>query len=158
MPTRPLSFEGSQGDTLSARLELPASGRPRAWALFAHCFTCSKNIRAAVQISRGPAARGIAVLRFDFTGLGESEGEFEDTNESVASMMRAFLVSIILIYVILGGLFRSFVQPLIVMFSVPFAGPNFPDDAASNGIPATLTQNTAIDFSMPPSWCSSGVM
>ena len=82
MPTRPLSFEGSQGNTLSARLELPASGRPRAWALFAHCFTCSKNIRAAVQISRGLAARGIAVLRFDFTGLGESEGEFEDTNFS----------------------------------------------------------------------------
>jgi multidrug efflux pump subunit AcrB len=48
-------------------------------------------------------------------------GEFEDTNESVASMVRAFMVSIILIYVILGGLFRSFVQPLIVMFSVPFA-------------------------------------
>ncbi len=82
MATRRIEFEGALGETLSARLELPASGRPRATALFAHCFTCSKNVRAAVQITRALARRGFAVLRFDFTGLGESEGDFADTNFS----------------------------------------------------------------------------
>lgn len=82
MSTQPFDFSGSSGLRLAARLELPASGRPRAWALFAHCFTCSKNIRAAVNISRGLASRGFGVLRFDFTGLGESEGDFADTNFS----------------------------------------------------------------------------
>ena len=74
-----VTFEGAHGDKLAARLEMPA-GPVRACALFAHCFTCSKDIFAAVRISRALAERGIAVLRFDFTGLGESEGEFADTN------------------------------------------------------------------------------
>jgi len=65
---------------LSARLELPLSGEPSAYALFAHCFTCSKNIRAAVHVTRALSARGYGVVRFDFTGLGESEGDFADTN------------------------------------------------------------------------------
>ena len=79
-----LTFQGAQGDTLAARLELPPSsqGEPKAYALFAHCFTCSKNLNAAVNISRALAEAGIAVLRFDFTGLGESEGDFADTNFS----------------------------------------------------------------------------
>ncbi|MER8125068.1 osmotically inducible protein C, partial [Acinetobacter baumannii] len=51
---------------------------PRAWAIFAHCFTCGKNSLAATRISRALAERGIATLRFDFTGLGESGGEFGD--------------------------------------------------------------------------------
>ena len=76
-----LTFEGAHGDTLAARLELPKS-EPKAYALFAHCFTCSKNLNAAVNISRALAEAGIAVLRFDFTGLGESEGDFADTNFS----------------------------------------------------------------------------
>lgn len=80
MPTERLTFEGASGARLSARLELPAGGRPHAMALFAHCFTCSKNLRAAVQITRGLADHGIGVLRFDFTGLGESEGDFEETD------------------------------------------------------------------------------
>ncbi|MEM7417020.1 MAG: alpha/beta fold hydrolase [Gemmatimonadota bacterium] len=82
MPTSTFEFTGSGGDRLSARIETPASGRPLAWALFAHCFTCSKNVRAAVHISRGLAQHGIGVLRFDFTGLGESEGDFANTNFS----------------------------------------------------------------------------
>jgi len=81
MVTERLTFPGANGAMLSARLELPDSA-PIAWALFAHCFTCSKNVRAAVAISRGLSARGIAVLRFDFTGLGESDGDFADTNFS----------------------------------------------------------------------------
>ena len=70
-----LTFEGAGGEMLAARLDLPA-GAPRAYALFAHCFTCSKDNFAAKRIASALAERGIAVLRFDFTGLGHSEGEF----------------------------------------------------------------------------------
>jgi putative redox protein len=80
MATERITFPGANGAQLSARLELPVSGRPRAWALFAHCFTCSKNVRAAVSITRALSRLGIGVVRFDFTGLGESEGDFADTN------------------------------------------------------------------------------
>ncbi len=76
-----LTFSGARGDTLAARLDLPES-KPTAFALFAHCFTCSKDIFAARRISRGLADRGIAVLRFDFTGLGASDGDFANTNFS----------------------------------------------------------------------------
>lgn len=77
--SRKVSFPSSQGHTLDARLELPA-GPIQAVALFAHCFTCGKDIRAAVRITRALAAHGIATLRFDFTGLGSSEGEFANTS------------------------------------------------------------------------------
>ncbi len=75
-------FPGSQGGTLVGRLEGPATGEPVAYALFAHCFTCSKDLRSAGGICRELTARGFGVLRFDFTGIGESEGEFADTNFS----------------------------------------------------------------------------
>jgi len=74
-------FIGSSGESLSALLDLP-DGEPAAFALFAHCFTCGKDIFAAARIAGGLAERGIAVLRFDFTGLGHSEGEFANTNFS----------------------------------------------------------------------------
>ena len=74
-------FPGGGGDDLAARLDKPA-GKPRAYALFAHCFTCSKDIFAASRIAGALTAHGIAVLRFDFTGLGASEGEFANTNFS----------------------------------------------------------------------------
>ncbi|MEC9373837.1 MAG: alpha/beta fold hydrolase [Planctomycetota bacterium] len=73
-----IEFEGSLGATLAARLDEPEGGAS-AYALFAHCFTCSKDIFAASRIARGLAERGMGVLRFDFTGLGHSEGEFENT-------------------------------------------------------------------------------
>ncbi|WP_227010648.1 bifunctional alpha/beta hydrolase/OsmC family protein [Pelagibius marinus] len=76
-----VTFTGAGGDTLAARLDLPR-GRPRAYALFAHCFTCNKDIFAAARIAGALAAQGIAVLRFDFTGLGASEGDFANTNFS----------------------------------------------------------------------------
>jgi putative redox protein len=76
-----LTFPGAEGAELAARLDLPA-GTPRAYALFAHCFTCTKDIFAAARIARGLAEQGIAVLRFDFTGLGHSQGEFANTNFS----------------------------------------------------------------------------
>src|SRR5262245_57249180 len=74
-----LTFAGSEGATLAGRLELP-DGEPVAYALFAHCFTCTKDIFAAGRIAETLAQRGIAVLRFDFTGLGASEGDFAHTN------------------------------------------------------------------------------
>jgi len=76
-----VSFTNDHGEQLAARLELPA-GQAKATALFAHCFTCSKDIFAASRISQGLAELGFAVLRFDFTGLGASEGEFANTNFS----------------------------------------------------------------------------
>src|SRR5690606_13576335 len=83
MESRRIEFDGSLGAKLSARLELPEGGMPpRAHTLFAHCFTCSKDTPAAVKISRALAAKGIATLRFDFTGLGGSGGDFASTNFS----------------------------------------------------------------------------
>lgn len=80
-PGRRISFAGSQGASLAARLDLP-DGPVHRHAVFAHCFTCSKDIRAAGRIAARLNADGIAVLRFDFTGLGASEGEFANTNFS----------------------------------------------------------------------------
>jgi len=77
-----LRFENPDGDALAARLDLPEGESPCAFALFAHCFTCSKDLRAVGAISRALNRHGIGVLRFDFTGLGESEGDFSDTNFS----------------------------------------------------------------------------
>ncbi len=77
-----LTFSNTQGQQLSARLDWPIDGKPLAYALFAHCFTCTKNLKAVGHISNALTAEGIAVLRFDFTGLGESEGDFADTNFS----------------------------------------------------------------------------
>lgn len=82
MQSKKLEFANAAGQKLSARLDLPVDGKPIAYALFAHCFTCSKNIKAIGHISRALTLERIAVLRFDFTGLGESEGEFADTNFS----------------------------------------------------------------------------
>lgn len=79
--SKKVEFKGAMGDTLAARLELP-QGKPRAYALFAHCFSCSKDVHAASRIARRLAQEGIAVLRFDFTGLGQSEGDFANTNFS----------------------------------------------------------------------------
>ncbi|MEZ5715902.1 MAG: bifunctional alpha/beta hydrolase/OsmC family protein [Paracoccaceae bacterium] len=79
MPTQKITFPGHDGLDLAARLDMPA-GPHLATALFAHCFTCSKDIPAARRIAQRLAAAGIAVLRFDFTGLGHSEGEFANTS------------------------------------------------------------------------------
>ncbi|MDA7963379.1 bifunctional alpha/beta hydrolase/OsmC family protein [Ruegeria sp.] len=78
MPTERIFFSGHDGSKLAARLDLP-DGPVLATALFAHCFTCSKDIPAARRVSARLAAMGIAVLRFDFTGLGHSGGEFANT-------------------------------------------------------------------------------
>jgi len=90
MATEKLTFEGHSGAILAARLDRP-DGPHLATALFAHCFTCSKDIPAARRIAARLSQAGIAVLRFDFTGLGHSEGEFENTHftSNVEDLRRA---------------------------------------------------------------------
>ncbi|MFK4497232.1 uncharacterized OsmC-like protein/fermentation-respiration switch protein FrsA (DUF1100 family) [Bradyrhizobium japonicum] len=90
MPTERFQFTGEGGHQLAAALELP-DGEPAAYALFAHCFTCGKDTLAAKRISVALAATGIAVLRFDFTGLGSSEGDFANStfSSNVADLVRA---------------------------------------------------------------------
>jgi alpha-beta hydrolase superfamily lysophospholipase len=80
MLTERIDFPGPHGK-ISAKLDTP-DGTPRAYGLFAHCFTCSKDVLAATRISQGLASLGVAVLRFDFAGLGASAGDFADTNFS----------------------------------------------------------------------------
>lgn len=82
MNTQKVSFENKEGQELIGRLELPVDRHPHNFALFAHCFTCTKNLSAVRNISKALIANGFGVLRFDFTGLGESEGDFADTNFS----------------------------------------------------------------------------
>jgi uncharacterized OsmC-like protein/alpha-beta hydrolase superfamily lysophospholipase len=90
MPAERFDFPNAQGQNLAALLDRPA-GEPRAYALFAHCFTCGKDVHAARRIAEGLTALGIAVLRFDFTGLGSSEGEFANTtfSSNVADLVAA---------------------------------------------------------------------
>ena len=75
-------FENKEGQSLVGRLELPANQHPHNFAIFAHCFTCNKNLAAVRNIGKALTSNGFGVLRFDFTGLGESEGDFGDTNFS----------------------------------------------------------------------------
>lgn len=79
MRTERVEFTGALGGQISARLDLPETA-PIAYAIFAHCFTCNKDLNVTTQVSSGLTKHGIAVLRFDFTGLGQSEGDFAATN------------------------------------------------------------------------------
>ena len=90
MPTERFQFTSAEGHQLAAALDLP-DGTPHAYALFAHCFTCGKDVLAAKRIAVALAAKGIAVLRFDFTGLGSSEGDFANStfSSNVADLVRA---------------------------------------------------------------------
>lgn len=81
MPSTRIEFTGSQGHALAGRLDTPDC-TPRAWAVFAHCFTCSKDSKAAAYVARALAEAGFGVLRFDFTGLGGSGGDFANTHFS----------------------------------------------------------------------------
>ncbi|WP_394750544.1 bifunctional alpha/beta hydrolase/OsmC family protein [Spongiimicrobium salis] len=91
MKLQKVTFKNSEGQTLVGRLETPTNRHPHNFAIFAHCFTCTKNLSAVKNISRGLSNAGFGVLRFDFTGLGESEGDFADTNFSgnVADLVAA---------------------------------------------------------------------
>ncbi len=82
MRFKKVSFKNSAGLELSGRLDFPLIGKPKAYVLFAHCFTCSKNLKSVEHISQAFTQQGMAILRFDFTGLGQSKGDFADTNFS----------------------------------------------------------------------------
>lgn len=82
MKQHKVTFANAEGIELAGLLDLPEDEQPLAWALFAHCFTCGKHIKAAASISRALASRRIAVLRFDFTGIGDSGGDFSATTFS----------------------------------------------------------------------------
>jgi len=82
MNTEKVTFQNKEGQKLVGRLEMPFDRHPHNYVLFAHCFTCTKNLSAVRNISKSLTSNGFAVLRFDFTGLGESEGDFADTNFS----------------------------------------------------------------------------
>jgi len=90
VPNERFQFPGSEGHQLAASLDLPER-EPVAYALFAHCFTCGKDVLAAKRISVALAAKGIAVLRFDFTGLGSSEGDF--ANSTFSSNVRDLVLA-----------------------------------------------------------------
>jgi len=91
MDSKKVEFKGSTGETLSAKIDMP-EGNPKAFALFAHCFTCSKDLKAVGNITTSLADIGIATMRFDFTGLGQSTGDFSDTNFSsnVDDLVKAY--------------------------------------------------------------------
>ncbi len=91
MNIQKVSFKNKNGQQLVGRLELPVDQKPHNYALFAHCFTCTKNLMAVKNVGRALTQKGFGVLRFDFTGLGESEGDFENTNFSgnVADLVEA---------------------------------------------------------------------
>src|SRR5215813_14131090 len=90
MPAERFDFPNTEGRNLAALLDRPA-GEPRAYALFAHCFACGKDVHAAKRIAEALTGLGIAVLRFDFTGLGSSEGEFANAtfSSNVADVVAA---------------------------------------------------------------------
>src|SRR5947209_7968690 len=109
--TERIVFPGAEGQKLAARLDAPEEA-PSAYALFAHCFTCGKDVFAASRIAQQLTAHGIATLRFDFTGLGASEGEFANTNFSsnvadlvaaAAHLRQAYAAPALLIGHSLGG-------------------------------------------------------
>lgn len=82
MRSEKITFEGAFGDRLAARIDLPNDDNARSYALFAHCFTCSKNFKIVKNLNKTLTDHGIGVFKFDFTGLGESEADFSNTNFS----------------------------------------------------------------------------
>ena len=82
MEYKRVTFKNPNGIQISGRMDLPADRKPKSYALFAHCFTCTKDLKAVGHICRALTDRGLAVLRFDFTGLGQSQGDFSETNFS----------------------------------------------------------------------------
>ncbi len=85
MRTLRVGFDNDRGIALTASLDLPRAGSPRAYAVFAHCFTCNRNYKFIRHMARTLAGHGLAVLRLDFAGLGESGGRFEETNFSTST-------------------------------------------------------------------------
>lgn len=92
MRTTKVDFLNQNNEKLSGKIDFPLSSKPKAFALFAHCFTCSKDLNVVNNIGLSLTQENIAVLRFDFTGLGQSEGDFSDSNFSsnIADLVAAY--------------------------------------------------------------------
>ena len=112
MPSKSLTFTNRRGLKLAGRLDLPEAASPRAVALYAHCFTCGKDLKGAFYLSRALASAGLMVLRFDFTGIGASQGCFsqttftssvEDLEDAAAYLAREVQAPRLLIGHSLGG-------------------------------------------------------
>ena len=82
MPSQRHRFPNANGQELAAYFDLPDDGQVNAYGIFAHCFTCGKNLKPIVNIDKSLTNHGLGILRFDFTGIGESEGDFPETNFS----------------------------------------------------------------------------
>ena len=160
MPMERITFPGHAGDMLAARLDLPEGPR-QATALFVHCYTCGKDIAAARRIAQRLAAMGIAVLRFDFTGLGHSGGEFENTGfttnvqdiEAAARHLATLgMAPDLLIGHSLGGAAALKSAPLLdsVKAVVTIGAPFDPEHVTRNFAPAhpTLTRDGVIEMSL----------
>lgn len=160
MPMERITFPGHAGDMLAARLDLP-EGPQQATALFAHCFTCGKDIAAARRIAQRLAAMGIAVLRFDFTGLGHSGGELENTGftanvQDIEAAARHLatrgMAPDLLIGHSLGGAAALKSAPLLdsVKAVVTIGAPFDPEHVTRNFAPAhpTLTRDGVIEMSL----------
>src|SRR5437667_370373 len=139
MPTERFQFTGIGGHQLAAALDMPER-EPLAYALFAHCFTCGKDVLAAKRIAVALAAEGIAVLRFDFTGLGSSEGDFANStfSSNVADLVRAAdhlrqtrKGPAILIGHSLGG--AAYVADVIAAWTSHYLDPVAPEQAVDPG-------------------------
>jgi pimeloyl-ACP methyl ester carboxylesterase len=121
---------------LAGILDVPSSEAVKAWALFAHCFTCSKNFKAAARIGRALAQRDIGLLRFDFTGLGESEGDFSETtfSSNVADLVAA------------GRFMETEKRPVGILIGHSFGGPAVVRAASSiSSVRAVVTVNAPSD-------------
>lgn len=138
MPSKKVEFYNSEGIKLSAKIDLPLSRSPFPFALFAHVFTGNKNLSSARHISRALTQNGIGVMRFDFTGLGESEGDFADTNftsnisdlESAAAYLAEhYTAPAILIGHSLGGSAALFASQKIesIKAVVTIGSPSYPE-------------------------------
>lgn len=112
MNIQKVSFTNKDQEQLAGRLELPLNQKPHNFVIFAHCFTCTKNLTAVKNVGRALTNAGFAVLRFDFTGLGESEGDFENTNfsgnvddlvEAAAFLEKNYMAPTLMIGHSLGG-------------------------------------------------------
>ena len=137
MKNKRIEFTNSRGIVLSGRIEFPANQHPKSYALFSHCFTCNKNLTAVKNIARTLTQHGFGVLRFDFTGLGQSGGEFSNTDfssnvkdlEDVASYMeKEFEAPELLIGHSLGGAAAIFASKKIpsIKATVTIGAPSSP--------------------------------
>ncbi|TWU34382.1 alpha/beta hydrolase family protein [Novipirellula artificiosorum] len=123
-----VKFQGAMGDSLAGIIDRPDTTDPVPVVVLSHCFTCSKDLKAIVRVSRGLSERGIAVLRFDMTGIGGSRGDFSQTN--FATNLEDLRAAIRFAAGELGPVTTLYGHSFGGAASLALAGSNHPDDAA----------------------------